>query len=791
MNLTGFIMKGSKAAPFLALFMILLNLSTPMVNAYNATLYDFTFTQEFEPDANGHTYVYTAPDMRELYDYSRVTYSNEMNVKKYHYGTNRWWLSSFALPGVGTKEVAFQESWYAMNGWLSNWTTLPIFYEFMNSTNTYDLTAVDRITYFGMPINEEVSIIIKQDRPYYGTFNVTDEEFFYLKIISHQDDITFGISVIDPYGRMCGFATINDGDIDILPFATNGPGMYFIMIYSYGAKSQLNSLTLELQSIAPEELDSGMIVEGVLEGSEFMVNPNGGDIIHREKAPTARTFKVRSNTSMPAVVEYSVNSPELDDDIYTPFQTRVQVTSDKTFLPSGSKYFDNLNPAGGVFYYQSFQGEIYYITIVGMEETSYSFYHWTPDIPTLPIGVPIYLEENRLDTATFAFKLNLAQDSLMKVNTTDSSAFQWKIFTVQENGVYRLSNLDDDEVFSDAQPIYLPTGNYLLIGEGSTLNPPLTTFNLGPVIDGDGAVPVDVGDIVGVKVPTNYLTFYEVNVTLLNHENISSSQNIYLFNQYGNELRNVDVTLGNQQSGTAWIAFPENQTTLHTGFPTTYDMFDDGFGIIAISPYSVSNNTSGLSTLPGEHTLGFNITFEDYNDRAFNGTTTWTHGSTDWVNITLGEPGDPTEIYLLEMNAVAGTWYNVTYITEDVSSIDDISAYQVYRGFTQILQYFSLDDALVGDASKGQFQFGAVSNKVYLMITLTRTAGTEGSFDILISPFTTNKYEHPPAPHYFPSSGGGSAAAGFDPLVIGGAIGVVAVVVVVVVLVKRRRGAGA
>jgi hypothetical protein len=98
-------------------------------------------------------------------------------------------------------------------------------------------------------------------------------------------------------------------------------------------------------------------------------------------------------------------------------------------------------------------------------------------------------------------------------------------------------------------------------------------------------------------------------------------------------------------------------------------------------------------------------------------------------------------------------------------------------------------DTFAGDTSRAQFQFGSISDGLYIIFSIARDTGLEGSLDVIISPYLTNQYEYPPEPVYVASSSaGGIIPFAIDPLVLIGGVGVV-VVIVAVVLVKKRGAA--
>ncbi len=764
----------------------------PIVNAAYATLYEVTYSQDLQADDNGHTYLYVPENDPAFYSASGLVHDSDMSYAEYQYYQDSWVRALHSMSGIGEQMDFIQASTITMADWLLDASIMPKFYDFANSTNSYDLGINDKQVYFGVPIGDEVSVILNPTVAYFGVFNVTTEEFFHLTATSRQDLTDMTIIIQDQMGRLMNYGYLENGDIHVIPFAPDGPGMYVIGIYATADNAGLPIVDLLLEVITPDDLLPGGIVEGVLPGSELVVKNDAGDTVHQEKAPSAHTFKFSSNYTHPGRLRYSMNFPELDDDVYDPFETELQITTDTTYTMTGgyAKYLSMPDPNGDTIYYQSFQNETYYLTIMGMEETTYTLLNEIPDVPLLPLSTPFYLESWNIGAQRFAYRLPLAADSLLKINTTNPSGFSWMIYRTFGDNIYRVAYPTDASSFHTAQPLYLPAGNYLVVGTAGGMDyNAVTQFTLGPVLDGVGGVAVDNGGIIGVRMPTDAMTFYRVNVTLETHDNVSVRADVDILNQYGIILRGTQPQLGNIQSGTGWVAYGANRSTVVMGLPPYYDMFCDGFGIIAISPYEVRNNTGfSLTNEFGAYTADYSVTVEDYLSGFINGTNIATvTSSPQWSNFTLGEPGDPFEWYMIDMSCEAGTWFNVTYLAEDIFSMGQIFIYQRHKGCVQMLD---LDSSLVntfsGDTSRAQFQFGSISDGLYIIFSIARDTGLEGSLDVMISPYLTNQYEYPPAPVYIASSpAGGIIPLAIDPLILFGGVGVV-VVIVAVVLVKKR-----
>jgi hypothetical protein len=366
------------------------------------------------------------------------------------------------------------------------------------------------------------------------------------------------------------------------------------------------------------------------------------------------------------------------------------------------------------------------------------------------------------------------------------------MFRAFDNHVFRGGDLPDASSFHSATPVFLPAGDYIVVGMAQSIgSAAVTTFTLGPVVEDVSQVSVYNNDVIGIKVPTSALTFYNYNVTLETHDNVTVTCDIDIFDHFGGLIYGTNPVHGNQQAGLGWVEVGTNRTMMTLGLPTQYDMFGDGFGVIAISPYLVQNNTGPLATLPDPYMVDYSLTQENYAPMIFNGTETWSQASPGWTNFTLGEPGDMTEYYMIEATCTPGTWLNVTHLSEDIDTIDDIIIYQRFDGKTQKLDFTDLTETESGTIAQGAVEFGAISGDVLIIYCITRDTGLEGFLDVLISPYTTNTYILPPAPMYMDpliGTGGVGAPVDLGGIAIGAGVAGIAIVVVVVIFLARKKG---
>ncbi|MCK5606021.1 hypothetical protein KAR91_29250, partial [Candidatus Pacearchaeota archaeon] len=412
-----------------------------------------------------------------------------------------------------------------------------------------------------------------------------------------------------------------------------------------------------------------------------------------------------------------------------------------------------------------------------------------PDTPLLPLNQPFYIESPWNTEAKHLFRLPLGQDSVIKVNSTESGGFDWDLWRVFDDNVYRRIDVADSSTFHNAQPIYLPAGNYLLEAtSGGVGYWGIYEFNAGPIVDGTGGVAVGNGGLIGVRVPVSTMSFYNANFSLMTHDNVTVTADYDIMNTYGSIVRGWSGSLANIQSGTGWVGNPLNWTAMQLGVPTSYARFCDGDGIIIISPYSVQNNTAGLTNYYGEYTVDYNVVFEENSADLFNGTGTLdVTTSGGWHNFTLGDPADSTEIYRLTVTSARGTWINVSYYTTDVNSFNEVYIFMEDEGCTTKLDLSDLGATMSGTVVAATFQVGTISEEITIIFHLERDQVAEGSLDVFVEQLTTNTYQYPPEIMYV-GPGAGAVAGDYSALVLVGGVGGLAVVVVVVLFVARKRG---
>ncbi len=777
-------MKNRFGLSVIAITLMLMGLAVLPVNAAFAPVTNEMTEQSFEADDNGHTYVYVDGNLDWLSD-NYVVHDEDVDVTRYSYESTYWSRSTSSYDGPATRDFTYLPWNYFNKGWLDDETLLPRFIDFANtSSEPLSVGGESKRGVLPLSITEQNSVIVDPEYSMYGTFNLTNEEFVHMTIASRQDTTFLEGYLANDQGVILAEFGVDGGDIQVVPFRPDGPGMYFIYFVLYSETNNLCVLDISFESITPINLPLDSLTQGVLPGSEYAAENENGDLVHSETAPTAITYKFRSNSSSPERIRYSMNLPALDSDVYDPFEPYIHVTSDG--YQSGmfvSRQMDYLSFDSGPFFFQSFQDGYYYMTVIGMENVEFNLYHDDPMAPALPINQEFYIENYESEYSHDVFSLLLSQDSVLRVNSTGATDYDWFLWTVDDNMMYRFTEIDYSSSLTDAQFYYLPAGDYIVMAAAdSSTAQGHYEFNLGPVIDGLGAVSVENGGLVGVRFDTNALDWLNVSWALNTHDNITVDTDFYIFNTFGGWIGNSDTDLGNRQSGLGWVEYPSNYSS------SIFNSFIDGFAIVAISPYNVENNTAGL---PGnelnDYTLDYTIAAENGIPWFFNDTAAIDMGDS-WYNFTLGDPGESIETYFLNFDCESELWMNVSVTVEDV---DDWSCaiYQEIDGKVQLLTWDYLDDTFSGSyTTNGTFQFGSISDNVTMYFWVDRTLSGEGRLDIAIDPHVTNSFERM-SPVQFQGTGtGGGVAPPVDMGLAAAGVGIaaVAIIVVVVVILKKK-----
>jgi len=779
----------------LTIIMISVLLIGPTLGVVHAAYLPYaqvTHTQSFDRAENNHTYVRVDGSPSEWYMNKFLTQEEDVDYDYYDYGRTGWDQSSNSYDGPATREFSWYSGYSANWGWTGESVSMPRFYDFTTLNDDTEIGAAQFYRVFPLIVNQEDTLLMESGYLYIGTFNVTDEEFFYLTVTSHQDALEMEWVVYDYQFRAITEWGLDDGDIETTPFATYGNGTYYIVFEFYSSDPAPVPIDILLEPVVPEVINLGDIVEDTLPGSE--VRFDEGTYYYEEMRPAIHTYKFSLNSTQYGCLSYGMNMPSMMGFTYYPKVT----ISNGLFIDSTEDYAWGYYPMipSDSFYYRSFANESYYITIQGMDYTDFYIINQLVDIPDIPINEEFFIQNWESSLYRYPYKLNLGHDSVLRINRTEwSSGFNFEIWTVKDNGLWDSMSLSEGGTFETASSMFIPAGEYLIIATSqSTSASGLYEFNLGPVIEGVGNVNVANGRLVGLRVPVENMMFYRSNITLLNHENLSVLVDVDFMNEAGLVEYATLASIGNQQSGTSWIAIPSgvNTTSWELGlYTTSYSQFCDGNLIIVIAPSAMANNTGGGSIPYFQRTADFEITFEEDAEGIITTEDSLTVGDNlVWNNFTLDEEGDSNELYVLRLDVPAGVWMNVSTWGSDIDDME-VYLYQNVDGCPIYTPYTDLTDTLVGTLyTEGSFQFGSVSDEVMLVFDVDRDLLGEGSLNVSIQTFMTNEFEWIPIPSYY-SFGGtpGPVEPGIDPALAIGAVAVVGIiVVVVVVIVLKKKG---
>ncbi len=757
------------------------------VNAIYVQTQSWSQSQSLTREDNGHAYLRVDGDDGVYGDQHLLTVDEDVDYIRYDYGQSSWSRNTGTFEGPATMYTYLGRDSIDNQGWLSNGTRYPYFYDFVNTTDDFTLSLEHMRHEFPVVVGEEFSVLIESNRAYYGTFNLTSvDEFFHFTLASRQDDCEMGAMVVDPLGRPLTEIYLESGDIQLMPFNPSVAGMYTVVLYAVSGNRGILTADLLLEAVEPILLEPDQIVEGLLPGSEMKVRQDDGDFVYTEIPPSAMTYQVTGNYTHPGRLRYSFNYMAMMGGT-EPF---IIVTGDSFYCSNElAGFMDGMGSPGDTYWYQSFRNGSYYFTVIGMDETQYTLLNEVPDTPALPLNQEFYIESPYQDGSRQAFKLNLAQDSVFVVNrSTESNPFDWTVWTVDDNNCYRYRTIPTHQDLESASPFYLPAGRYLLVATSSGMDDKgFYEFNVGPVLDGTGQVAVDAGRIIGVSVDTDPINFYRANLTLETRDNVTVSGRYVVLGDYGSTISTWIQDLGNRRAGLGWQKVSANWTSKDLGLPITYDRFSGERSIIAVVPYQVVNNTPGGSNEYHEYTVDYGIHFDPLSDDYFNGTGSLSVGSSIAIhNFTLGDPGESTEIYMLSVDASAGVWHNVTVVVSDVTSWTASVRQEAPFG-AQVLRWLDLDDTLVGSTSdEAAFQFGTLEGQFNLIFYVERVLAGEGSLDVIIEPFTTNVLGSPPPIKYLGLSAESVDDLGPALIVVGG-VGAAVAIVAIVYFVKVKK----
>jgi hypothetical protein len=525
--------------------------------------------------------------------------------------------------------------------------------------------------------------------------------------------------------------------------------------------------------VAPQRIGLNQVITDELPTGEFVMHDETGSWVYEELAPTVHTYKFQSPSDV-AALDYYFNYPEMFIGITQPPSITFTSKAFQHYNQDGSRYLEGTTyPDSGTYYYR--EGP-FYVTLVGGDALEYTLYNHVVGEGDLVVNEAFLLENYYTSPTTHAYRLNLEDDSIMRVNAT-LDVFDISMNAVYEDGYRFDSSITYGPTLGSTDQYYLPAGEYtvVIVVDASSTGEYLE-FTVAPIISETTA---DVVNLAGFAVDSAPHTFYNLTVALGNQDNVTVSYLLYLYDRFGSIRASAGFMLANRWDGSTIQAHPlyENTYTLSFVGPLTEN------GFIALCPYNVANNTETATNVYTDYPVDTTIEWVNAMDDIYADIVPLDVSSVPAShNFTLAIPGDSPETYALQLTTAPGTWYNVSIMSADVTSVQATQA-STYELRTHTVIWPDLNDAMTGSASDMSFQFGGISDDTFLAIQVNRALSDDGYLWVRITPLETQELAEmtPLRP------GGGDLFGALGGAIIPIAGGAVVIIVVAVVYVKRYR----
>ncbi len=752
--------------------LFLIGLAAP-VSALQTNIKIETNNQGFASGANNHTYVYVEPDPLNLVSRSTMHLNEDLDFFANRYDATGWAQGS----GGFTDGSNAPFNWMSFNNWgtghFENPNRLPGFYDFEASDGSdHAVNTTLETRTFGLTFGQHTPVIADAGYAYYGTLGISNQEFVHLTVDCRQDDVSWFVTVIDPEGRFITDYAGSEGDIWTIPFKPSTSGTYYVILQVFPSVGTFALFDFLPVAVAPQAIAAGNIVTGELPTGELISRDDTGSWVHAELAPTVHTYKVNSPSDV-ASLTYAFNYPEVAF-VMTQF-ARVIFTSAEWMhdYNGGSRYEEEvMSPQVGEYF---FRGGPYYVTVVGGDNIAYTLYHQANSHGAIPLNHEFQFENYIGATVSRGYTLDIAEPSILRVNSTASGG-ELSIYMVgayEED--YRVSRgITDDTTLEAAFEYYLPVGEYIVVMSITNNVNEWVEFHVGPIVD---QTSIGFNDVGGFFVDTDFFQLYNMTLILTNPDNITVGVEVSIYDASGNILYLSGTNLANRWDGSQIVPHPSiwNNDTFNYAGQQWYD--EPSF--VGICTYSVANNTQGATNFYSDYTVNLTIQWQNRMDDYFVNILNLDVTNTALINYTLPLPGDSNEFHGLVLNTTPGTWYNVSVMTGDVSGFS-AEYFSAYDGRTHMVDWADLNDYLVGSASDLSFQFGAISELSFLELQLTRDQIADGFLFVKITPMTTHPLVveeiTPLGPDILGILGG---------IALPAAIGVGVIVVVYIVYVKK------
>jgi hypothetical protein len=670
-------------------------------------------------------------------------------------------------------------NWLSFNGWstgpFDNPSLLPVFRDFEASDGSdHAINTTLETRTFGLSFGQHTPVLVDSGYVYFGTLGISGQEFVHLTISCGQDDVSWSIAVMDPEGRhMTSYGGIN-GDIWTIPFKPSIAGTYYVILQATTFSGNFAMFDILPEAIAPQVLPAGSVVSGELPTGEFIMRQDTGSWVHEEMAPTVHTYRVDSPTDI-ASLTYAFNYPQMFLPISQP--PGIYFTSGEFFYDydGGSRYVDGVpSPSVGEYF---FRGGPYYVTVMGGDNIEYTLYHRTSSHGALPVNEKFQFENYIGARVSQGYTLDIEEPSVLRVNSTATGGeLTIRLTGTFEDGFRNERTISFASDIENANNYLLPAGEYFV--ELDIAMSPINEwvkFNINPLTTETETGFMYVG---GFQVESEVFNLYNLSLFLDTEDNVTVAFEMTIYDTSGAYIDGAGFSFANWWDGSSLMTHP----SIANNFTYTVPWVDyyDGPVYVTLCAYEVLNNTQGATNEYMDYPVNVTIDWVNNHVNQYDVTTPMNVAvGADAHNFTLPLPGIASTLLWIDLNTTAGTWYNVSVMSGDASSLTAM-LFSNYDGRTHRVSWGDLNDEYIGSVADFSFQFGAISNESAMQLIMSRNLAVDGFVWIEITPMVTHQLDvqqiTPLGPDIFAVLGGIAFPA---------VIGVGVIIVVYIVYVKR------
>lgn len=729
--------------------------------------------QGYRSGANNHTYMYVEPSPLDLVSRSTMHLNEDLDYTIYRYDNTGWTSPDDTL----TEDTNVPFNWFSFSEWnagpFDNAVDMPLFYDFTASDGSEHVvnTTLETRT-FGLTFGQHTAVLADVGFIYIGTLGISGQDFVHLTVESKQDDVSWTVVILDPEGRLLIQYGGSEGDIATLPFKPSIAGTYYVLLEANPTSGTFALFDFLPVAIAPTNLPLGQVATGTLTAAEIVIDPGTGSFVQKEMAPTTHTYVVNSPNDV-GTISYAFNYGGLFD---TQIEFIMFTSGDFTHSSNGgTRYFEShVMPSNDEYFYR---GGPYYVTVMGGDNTEYTLYNRVSEYGNLPLNHEFQFENYMGATITHAYRLDVEEPSLLRVNSTATGGeLSISLTGVYEDGYRVERTLAFGANMLSSSEYYLPVGEYFVQMDISDGVNEWVEFNMGPIVSDTTTQIVDIG---GFFVDTEIFQMYNMTIFLNNQDNVTVGLDVTIYDTSGSVQYDAGMVLANRWDGSQIQPHPvywANDTFYYTG----QDWYD-GQAFVGICAYLVDNNTQGATNNYQDYPVDLTIQWvSTLNDYYLNIEDLDVISSAAAYNFSLPATGITNEWHALMLNMTPGTWYSVSVLSGAVTGFNAILL-SAYDGRTHQVPWGDLNDAIAG-APPGNFsfQFGAISDILFLELSISRSASVDGFLWVQLTPMET----HPLLVEEITPLGPDLLAM-LGAIAVPAAIGVGVIVVVYIVYVKK------